>query len=120
MTHIHLCGYDKLIAKYALLSAADRLEPGQLEAADARGHRKGDMLTEMLCELHDADAPAAHPMLGVMVVRADTEANGICVFSHEALQQEVPECYRIVTPDEEAKQFTAWLERRGIVTEPPA
>ena len=45
----------------------------------------------------------------VMVVRADSEASGICVFSHEALNQVVPECYRIVTPEEEGKRFTAWL-----------
>ena len=30
-----------------------------------------------------------------MVVRADKEDNGICVFSHEALKQN--ECYQIVT-----------------------
>ena len=69
---------------------------------------------------YDAYLKFAHHHECVMVVRADTEANGICVFSHEALQQEVPECYRIVTPDEEAKQFTAWLESRRTVTEAPA
>ena len=32
-----------------------------------------------------------------MVVRADSEANGICVFSHEALSRTIPACYHIVT-----------------------
>ena len=47
---------------------------------------------------YDAHLKFAHRHECVMVVRSDSAANGICVFSHEALvDQSSPECYRIVT-----------------------
>ena len=52
----------------------------------------------------------AHRHECVMVVRTDTEATGIFVFSHEALNQETPECYRIVKEDDELKEFKRWKE----------
>ena len=38
----------------------------------------------------------AHQHECVMVVRSDSKATGICVFSHTALNQEAPECYHIM------------------------
>ena len=47
---------------------------------------------------YDVYLKFAHRHECVMVVRSDSAANGICVFSHEALvDQASPECYRIVT-----------------------
>ena len=47
---------------------------------------------------YDAYLKFAHRHECVMVVRSDLAANGICVFSHEALVgPKTPECYRIVT-----------------------
>jgi hypothetical protein len=45
---------------------------------------------------YDAYLKFAHRHECVIVVRSDSKANGICVFSHEALNQEVPECYHVV------------------------
>ena len=38
----------------------------------------------------------AHRHEVVIVVRSDQEQNGICVFSHEALNQATPECHHII------------------------
>ena len=46
---------------------------------------------------YDVYLKFAHRHECVMVVRADSEAAGVCVFSHEALNQGTPECYHIVT-----------------------
>ena len=58
------------------------------------------------------DPPHRHEC--VIVVRSHSEGNGICVFSHEALNQEVPECYHIVTEADELKSFRKWKEGGSI------
>jgi len=63
MVHLHLCGYETLEAKYALLAAAKLIAALPAEQRDAvfnDGHREGDLLLAALSEAHGGAGEPAH------------------------------------------------------------
>jgi len=64
MVHLHLCGYETLEAKYALLAAAKLIAALPAEQRDAvfnDGHREGDLLLAALSEAHGGAGGAGPP-----------------------------------------------------------